>query len=273
MKFRVFLFSMSPILLIGGLNQATMTAEAEASTETTLEFIPNDANGGNPVVPGKGPEERERIYPEKADGSFTNGSLRIEHVPAIRFGQQKISSKIEYYQVLWGSGTVGEDETKVKIPSFAQVTDERGIQSSWKLTVHQEKAFQNTKNEKNTLENTRIEIHEGQLFNTVEPDATVLVSGVLGLSDSKPVDIPVGAKGNALEVMATKEAKTTDGSKTSIVFASSKDYDNDATFYGAEKQETLSIDHGGLKLRTPGKDKKEKATYSANLIWTLTDSI
>ncbi|OJG75033.1 hypothetical protein RV12_GL002078 [Enterococcus quebecensis] len=255
------------------MNQSVTTDAAEASTETTLEFIPNDANGGNPVVPGKGPEERARIYPEKTDGSFTNGSLRIEHVPAIRFGQQKISSKIEYYQALWGSGTVGEDETKVKIPSFAQVTDERGIQSSWELTVYQEKAFQNTKNDKNTLENTRIEIHEGQLFNTVEPDASVLVSGVLGLDASNAVDIPVGVKGNAIKVMATKEGKTTDGSKTSIVFASAKDYDNDATFYAAEKQAALSIDHSGIQLRTPGKDKKEKATYSANLIWTLTDSI
>ncbi|MEI5993965.1 WxL domain-containing protein [Candidatus Enterococcus mansonii] len=273
MTVRVCLFSAATMFMIGGIHQSFVPAAAETSTETTLEFIPNDANGGNPVIPGKGPDEKARIYPETTDGSYTNGALRIEHIPSIRFGQQKISSKIEYYQALWTMGTVGEEETKVKIPTFAQVTDERGIQSSWKLTVYQEKAFQNTKNEKNVLENTRIEIHEGQLFNTVEPDASVLVSGVLGLSPAKPVDIPVGAKGNALQVMATKEGKDTDGSKTSVVFASPTDYDNEATFYAKEKQETLLNDHGGLKLRTPGKDKKEKATYSANLVWTLTDSI
>ena len=263
--------------LISGIGVTTFADLAQAvefPTTTTAEvtFESNNAEGGKPVVPGPGPEEKPIIDPTGPKGNHTKGPLRIEHVPGISFGKQKISSTTEWYDVKWGLGKVGGSTEEVKIPQFAQVTDERGIKGSWNLTVQQETPFTNTTDATNQLTNSRIEIHEQQLFNTDVADASPLLDGVVGLSVGSSVDIPVG--GNAIRVLSTKAGQHTDSSKSSVTFVSAQDYADDETFYETANQATLKDAHSGLKLRTNGTDKKyDKALYKTNLIWILTDSL
>lgn len=253
----------------GGVAMNANAAEVSRLETNGKVGFKEDSNANGPVVK---PGSQNPIMPET--GASSQGPLRIEHVPAFNFDTQNISSMNRSYNALYEQfkevDTTGAAIGSPKdIPHFTQIVDERGGVGQWKLKLASGQ-FINDLDATNILVATHIEFSEGKQYNTngdayltAEPLSTDSILKVITPSASTP--IVIGNNGVAVELQSVKTAKTTDGSKTSLVFNSS---------YAPEIPTDGGTVNSGVSLVVPGSDiKKKNATYTANLTWTLEDSI
>lgn len=114
-------------------------ADETASYETNgVIAFEADTDPTNPVDPTDPTSPVEPVDPTDPNGPNpgTNGPLSIDFASSFQFGKQKITTvtKDYYAQVqTFANGTDG--------PNYVQVTDKRGTQEGWSLSVKQDTQF------------------------------------------------------------------------------------------------------------------------------------
>lgn len=249
----------------GGVASA---ADYPANTEGSI-------NWKAPTGPGEviKPELPPEVTIDPEGGNSTSGSLRIQHVPDFNFGDQEIKTGIQTFDAKFeaykftGELPSGATTTDTYyMPHFVQITDERGDNSGWHLTVSATKFANGTE----VLDNATITLNgQARLSNSVHDNTEIAkrVATYTGIAGTDSLVIPTNPT-NASRVMETKtntKESTTNGTQTSLVL--SKDYDKDDLTGTAE---TLNP---GVTFNKTNKDVAVLGTYKSTITWTLTDGI
>ena len=108
----------------------------EKSIKSQGDVIFKVDDGKTPPVNPTNPDEEVEL---EEPGESTDGPLSIDHVSNLHFGEQLISAKPQTYYAALEKMKKGE-ETK-EVPNYVQVTDKRGSNEGWYLSVQQDKQF------------------------------------------------------------------------------------------------------------------------------------
>lgn len=210
----------------------------------SVEFVPNDGITlpVDPTDPGK------EVTPTDPDGEKPNpgtaGPLSIDYASSLSFGQNKITNKdVTYFaepQKL-DDGTTREN--------FVQVTDTRGTNGGWTLTVKQEGQLKNATTTNKELVGAVLSFTSGRAVSA----ATTITAPIVK-------DVVLNPTGEASTVMSAAPGA---GSLTWLdVFGTLEDTEVNGETVQKNKAITLSI---------PGTTPKDAVKYSTDLTWTLSD--
>lgn len=167
----------------------------------------------------------------------TSGPLSLDYVSNIKFGEQKtMGEDATYYAQL--DKFIDSNRATIERPNFVQVTDKRGSNAGWHLTVTQDTQF---KNGAESLNGASLSLDYATL--------TTPNDGIAPTASQKFTLTP----GVASDVL---NATNNQGTGTWI-----ERFGNDNT------QGKTSI-----SLSIPGKTKKVQGEYNSDLTWALTDS-
>lgn len=247
--------------LTGGLLLASAPAAfaTDTTTDGTINFKESTNLKGDTIKPETDPDEV--IIPES--GSYTEGLLRIQHVPDFNFGEREIAVGLKTYNPLMKTYKSADplDTDTYAIPHFIQVTDIRGVNSGWNLDVSAS-VFKASTGE--TLPNATITLGQKKLSNNVHGN---IADKVNVFKNNATLVIPT-AENATEQVLATKDntiATTTNGTQTSLVL---NDTYNAATVYDATKE------NEGVTFTKTSKDLPVKTVvYKSTITWNLTAGI
>ncbi|KGL39098.1 cell surface protein [Listeria newyorkensis] len=231
---------MVTVATLVGTGTGTMAHAADGGTlgsKADVNFIPNDTitNPVDPTDPGN-PEVVVPVDPDHPAG--TAGPLSIDYISNIHFGDQKISGNNEVYSAKLDQIKVGAAETVKDIPNYIQITDNRGSNAGWHLTVKQDGQFVNGTSE---LLGAVLSFENPTLNSASESDAPTAT----GFS--------LDPAGTSSDVMSAEEDQ---GMGTWV------------DMFGADATEAAD----SIKLSVPGKTSKIPGQYEATLTWELTDT-
>jgi hypothetical protein len=228
---KVFL-AMGIAVISSALLQTTAVA-TEYTSNGAVTFEADD-QPTKPVDPTDPEKPVDPVDPTDPNGPNpgTAGPLSIDFASSFQFGNQKITSEtMDYYAGLqdFASGTSG--------PNYVQVTDKRGTQEGWSLSVVQNGQFKTA--EGDLLEGAALSIAAGKTTSVTDMKyAPTVTASHTFVPDSEInlVNAPVGTG------MGTWVYK----------------FGNDAT-EGAQ----------AVKLNVPGRSVKLAKEYRTTLTWTL----
>lgn len=234
------------IVSMTSTNLAFAAEEDSTSTQSNayVGIEKNDGSDGEkpvhpveptkPVTPAPDIDGEENPHPPS-----TKGPLSINYISNLRFGMNKASGNDAVYQVK-PDQVIDETGDSVEVPNYVQITDNRGTNAGWRLTVQQNGAFINGTHQ---LEGTEM------VF--TNPIASAK-SGKEQTAPSLNANFTLTADGQAVLVMSASEDH---GMGTWI------------DRFGEDiEQATTSI-----VLKVPGDSKKIAGKYQTSLTWTLSD--
>ncbi|KRK46133.1 WxL domain-containing protein [Dellaglioa algida] len=179
----------------------------------------------------------------------TAGPLSIDYISNLDFGtDHKVSGTTATYYAK-PIAAKDKDGKDVKRSNYLQVTDNRGTNAGWKLSVTQNKQFNNGTAD---LDGAALKM-TGQVFNSTNMDATTtptaLNSGVITPTIGQDVQVVAAAKGQGMGTWTDSFGTYVDGN------------------------ENTDASMKAISLEVPGKTAKAVGTtYSTDLTWTLTDA-
>lgn len=231
----------------GGVYNSNGVIEFTPSQDPTDPVDPTDPT--DPVQP------IDPTDPEKPVEPGTNGPLSIDFASSLDFGKQKITSEDKVYQAsAQPYQKLGEDGKPTGDilygPDYVQVTDNRGTEAGWSLTVAQEKQFTGTANHELTgaaitLKGANIQTASESAKPTPNASDLTLVPG---------------------EVSPVMSAQAGQGAGTYLNDWGTKDDLSVVQEDGKDVTKTNNI-----QLAVPGATTKYAEKYSTKLVWTLTD--
>ncbi|OJG75814.1 hypothetical protein RV12_GL000153 [Enterococcus quebecensis] len=113
---------------------------------------------------------------------LTEGFLRIDFVPKLDFGRNRLSVKDQYYHA---NAQLFEDETGPR-GNFVQITDSRANSAGWTLQVRQETDFMIAKDEKSQLKGSYISLDKTWTNSTMDKKyAPSLINDVIKIDKIK----------------------------------------------------------------------------------------
>ncbi|MHC5251065.1 WxL domain-containing protein [Listeria kieliensis] len=249
-------WTIAPVAAMSVFAATSLTAFAEESSikeyqsNGVVEFIPNpdptdpvDPNNpdlNNPVIP---------IDPTDPDGPNpgTEGPLSIDYASSLDFGVNKITNSDETY---YAKAQELNRATDSWVPNYVQISDHRGTNAGWTLTVSQEGQFKNDATQNKVLTGSEISFADAEAASNVE---SVTAPDVKSFT----VD-PEGAESLVMS------AKATAGAGTWVDrFGHVEEMTDDQ---GNTIQKTKAI-----SLTVPGKTAKDAVKYSTKLTWKLSD--
>lgn len=232
-------------LLVSALSFGGAAAFAEETktldSNAIVKFKANESITG-PVDPENPDPNKivEPIDPENPEGKpnvGTTGPLSIDFASSLNFGDDnKISTKDEIYYA-----AAQELKDGQKKPNYVQVTDNRGTEAGWKLSVKQNGQFVDSKG--NELTGAKITFNKGNV-NTVSKSAKPSTV-------KESFDLTADGTGAVQDVV---EAHVNEGAGTYVY-----KFGDDAT-----KAESIT-------LEVPGATTKYADEYKTTLTWTLSD--
>lgn len=236
------------VLLVGFIVLIGVCIKGEhtyAMTTTSKGMITYSENTGTPgLLDPEDPKSPNGIItvPQKPG---TSGPLSIDFVSDFKFEKKMISGNDEtYYASLTTiADTNGKNEREV--PNYIQVTDNRGTNTGWSLSVKQEKQFTST-------------------ISKQELTGAILTLTNLN-SDSKSND---GQNAPNLATTQVKDSyQLTPGSSKGLLIASTDEgIGSWVTLFGEKQTSTAKT---SVILDVPGKAKKVKEAYETELSWVL----
>lgn len=153
------------IITLGGNVVAEATDKQETNgkvnfKEDTSVVSPLDpTNPDIPVVPEK---------PIKQNG----GSLAIDYISEFNFGTQNISAKNEIYYAKLDRAKSASDSDFREVPNWVQVTDKRGTNTGWNLSIKQEEQFTTgSDGDKKELKGAQITLKNGVVKTTTDNES------------------------------------------------------------------------------------------------------
>ncbi|MBO0459786.1 WxL domain-containing protein [Enterococcus hulanensis] len=250
-------------VVLGAIAAAPLTtfaAEGENggvyNSNGAIEFTPN-TDPTNPVDPTDPTDPVQPIDPTDPEGpeTGTNGPLSIDFASSLDFGKQKITSEDKVYlasaQPYQKLGEDGKPTGDILYgPDYVQVTDNRGTEAGWSLTVAQEKQFTGTADHELTgaaitLKGANVQTASESTKPTPNDSDLTLVPG---------------------EVSPVMSAQAGQGAGTYLNDWGTKDDLSVVQEDGKDVTKTSNI-----QLAVPGATTKYAEKYSTKLVWTLTD--
>lgn len=228
-------------ILIGiGISQSSKVFAADGASMKSIGSISYviDNSPVNPIDPIN-PDPNNPITPDDPGDHEkpTSGPLSIDYVSNIKFGEQKTTgSDITYYAQL--DHITDSKGTKNDRPNFVQVTDKRGTDVGWHLTVTQDEQFKNGKEE---LQGAVLSLNHSTLSTPNDGVAP---------TTNQSISLTPGKASTVLD------AKVNQGTGTWL------------DRFGNDQSDGKT----SITLSVPGKTKKIKGEYKSSLTWTLTDS-
>lgn len=219
-----------------------------------VEFIPN-LDPTDPLDPENPDPEKpvNPIDPTDPDGPNpgTNGPLSIDYASSLDFGKNRISNEDQVYFARAQAYQGNQKDT----PNFVQISDNRGTNGGWTLTVKQDDQLTSTT----------------QTLNNVLTGAQITLADPTVNSNAQNVVAP-DAKDNIALVPGQESVVT-----TAKAGAGAGTW---ATYWGAV-EEVNEVDENGdaqkvnitkaIQLAVPGATPKDAVKYQTKLVWTLTD--
>ncbi|WP_088809378.1 MULTISPECIES: WxL domain-containing protein [Listeria] len=224
----IFSESIHVLAVDGGSITSDADLTYEKNTSTTNPIDPTEP--GNVITPD----------PDNPGQPGTAGPLSIDFASNLRFGLQKMSGKQETYYAHLTKVVETATGAKKEVPNYVQVTDNRGSNGGWHLTVKQNGQLMNGANalegaQISLLNSTLVTLHDGNV-----PTANTLIT-------LDPVS------GDAVEIV---NAQAGTGSGTW------------ANLFGKDVSEAAT----SVKLVVPGKTQKVEGQYKTTLTFELVDS-
>jgi hypothetical protein len=236
-KFIVFL-----TLLLGGTSIETTLAFADGFTKnrSESEISYRENTDSTPPIDPTHPDQAAEIISKIPVTPGTAGPLSVDFAPHVVFGQQEASKKdVIYYAALTKIKRL-DSNTEEEIGNFLQLTDNRGKNSSWRLTVTQNGQL---KNGAHTLKGAQLSINNITLFSPNH-----------GAKPTASKDVHLDPEnGEPTEVSRSTE---TSGKGTWLIM------------FGKNKEESKT----SIQVRVPGTTEKKQGNYTTSLTWELIDT-
>lgn len=176
---------------------------------------------------------------ENPHAPSTKGPLSINYISNLRFGMNKASGNDMEYLVK-PDEVVNEEGMQIQVPNYIQITDHRGTNAGWILTVKQNGPFVNGAHE---LLGTEMNFRQS---------VAVGKSGTTSTSPSVNANFSLTADGQEVMVMTAQENQ---GMGTWI------------DRFGDNTENAPN----SIVLKVPGDTKKIAGKYTTSLTWTLSD--
>jgi hypothetical protein len=220
------------ILIFSSVFLETAVA-AEYTSNGAVTFEADDSIT-KPVDPTDPEKPVEPIDPTDPDGPNpgTAGPLSIDFASSFQFGNQKITSEtMDYYANLqeFSSGSRG--------PNYVQVTDKRGTQEGWSLSVVQNGQFKTAEND--VLEGASLSISSGKATSVTDMLYAPTVTEAHTFVPDSEVNLVNAPEGKGMGTWIYK--------------------------FGADETEGATA----VKLNVPGRSVKLAKEYRTTLTWKL----
>lgn len=251
----ITLSAIAVLSLTVGTTLVTAAPVNNYDSNGAVEFTPNldptspvdplDPDPENPVTP---------IDPTKPDGKPTDGTqgpLSIDFASSLDFGLNKISNKDQTYYARAQKFSGGTTDK----PNYVQVSDNRGSNAGWNLTVKQVGQFTATTPTVNdVLKNAAITLTSP----TVKSNSTAEAPTA---NDTIEL-VPDGPAVLVMSAAVETGAGTWDNSWGTVEEVTEKDADNNDVKANVTKAVTLFV---------PGSTLKDAVKYQTKLTWELAD--
>lgn len=247
------------VFVVGSLLLLIYSIEVEAGQYGSggiVEFSPNrervdpvdpeNPDPNNPVKPVN------PIDPDKPDWG-TQGPLSIDYASNFDFGTHRISNEDQIYFARAQTYQENHRDT----PNFVQITDNRGTNNGWILTVKQESQFQATTD-------TKYAILTGAEIRLESP---VVNSNVKDIKSPLPINHIVLVPGT--EVLVTK-AENESGAGTWVTYWGKVESVDEQDAQGENHSENVTK---AIQLFVPGETPKDAVKYQTKLEWKLIDAV
>ncbi|AQP53425.1 cell surface protein [Vagococcus penaei] len=239
-KYTIFISSMA---LASSLLVVSTTQAADYTSQGSITFE-EDSSITNPVDPLDPDKPVTPIDPVNPDGPKpgTPGPLSIDYASSFQFGTQKITTvDKDYYAHLQSYTKQGESDAKTG-PNYIQITDKRGTQEGWLLSVKQEAQFSTS--DKEELEGAQLSFNHASAISSVDAKYAPTVNN----GATEKVLVP----NQSMPLLTAEEGK---GMGTWV--------------YRLGDETTANQ---GVKLSIPGKSIKLAKKYETTLTWTLANT-
>lgn len=242
------------ILASSAVSAVALAADTEGGTLGStgkVTFKPNTGEGSN-TPPEKPEKPGQPIFPWDPNKPGTpnpggQGPLSIDFASSFDFGEQEIVSRDMDYKAkaqLASDTELPEGEVPTQeVPNFVQITDNRGTEAGWKLTVKQDEQFKATKKADKELTGAIITLGNANFY-THSESASAVGEASLAITP-----------GDTVTVMT---AKADTGAGTQFVQ------------WGTEEAKDAAT---SVNLHVPGSTTKYTDVYNTTLTWELSDSI
>ncbi|MGN4448252.1 WxL domain-containing protein [Bacillus cereus group sp. MYBK79-1] len=237
---------LAKLALIGAVTLSTVSvgtsafaAEKDGGKLDSKAFIKFEKNTDEVnVVNPENPDEV--VEPIDPNTKGTNGPLSIDYVSNFNFAMKKASGNNETYYAELDKVKKKADGSVIDVPNYVQVTDNRGTNAGWHLTVKQNGQFK-TADDK-ALDGAALTLKNSTLKSAAGSDAPTAAQS-----------ITLNPNGDASDLI---DAKVDQGMGTWV------------NAFGKDAVEAKK----SVELSVPGKTKKEQAEYTTSLTWELTDA-
>ncbi|MBC1290829.1 WxL domain-containing protein [Listeria booriae] len=213
------------------------------STTSKADITFKDDDGTTPTNPVDPTNPNDNVTPTDPDAPKpTTGKLRLDYVSNIHFGEQTISGSDTTYKAKYDEVLQSDGVTKKYVPTFAQVTDNRGTNAGWKLQVSNDQFKAGTEE----LTGAVLTLKDATL-NSVNVSKPTNASTVILSGNSLTQDVVNAPENSGMGVWTNAFGKTIGADETS--------------------------ENASVTLRVPGETKKAAGEkYVTTLTWTLTDT-
>ncbi|MHC9531935.1 WxL domain-containing protein [Dellaglioa sp. L3N] len=220
----------------GGVYHSTGSVSFKDDDSTTDPVDPTDPT--NPVTPVDPTDPKNPVEPGTA------GPLSLDFASSLAFGEQIISGDNQVYKAKLQSVTDAADPDNAReVPNYVQVTDKRGTNAGWTLTVN-----------------------EGAQFAS---SGDALKGAELAIAAGKQTVAGKNAVDPTVDPTATQTAQVI-GTDASTVMGAKADQGMGTWTDAFGKDAADAVD--AVTLTVPGTSKKNAGdTYTTDLVWTLTD--
>ncbi|PFR68567.1 cell surface protein, partial [Bacillus cereus] len=142
------------LILTGGVSALADEHGATYNSNAVVEFSPDSGiitPPVDPTDPEKPTEPTDPTNPEEKPNPGTEGPLSIDFASSLDFGVNKISNKDETYYANAQKLRSGK-----YVPNYVQISDTRGVNDGWTLTVQQEGQLSNATTQHKELTGSQI---------------------------------------------------------------------------------------------------------------------
>ncbi|MGX7418191.1 WxL domain-containing protein [Carnobacterium gallinarum] len=181
---------LAPLFLIGSGDSVLAATAGTMNSISDVTFTQDTAITPpvNPLDPTDPVTPVDPANPNDPHSPGTAGPLSIDYVSNFHFGSQTVQTKDSlFYAKLDAVKEVSSGNT-ISVPNYVQVTDKRGLNTGWKLTVKQNGQFKTADTTPATLTNAVLTLNKAttksQLSLTLAPVTSIAILDPTGTASS-----------------------------------------------------------------------------------------
>ncbi|OJG49104.1 hypothetical protein RV06_GL002030 [Enterococcus haemoperoxidus] len=229
-------------ILLGGISIETPSVFADSSigNKSEAEIFYTENTDITPPIDPREPDESTEIVSPIPVQPGTSGPLSVDFAPHVIFGEHEGSKENDTYYAKLTKIKKKADGSEEEVPNFLQLTDNRGKDAGWRLTVKQNGQL---KNGAHILKGAEISLNNITLFSPNNGKEPIAIESVRLDPDS-------------MEPTEVSRSTETTGKGTWMIM------------FGKDKEESKK----SIQVRVPGSAEKKKGNYTTSLTWELIDT-